>query len=578
MPDYVYYNADIINNETKDQINGATIVDPQIRFNETRDKAIVRDASQYYFSIVRFTMNGANQTLPLFIPTIQQGTGQSNVNLTSYSLALSLEQQWTVYPTVGPSVTVTFRLTPPSRFIQYVPETQNPVYAPIPETTANARYEGSFLSTTVYNIGSVVGTSTDPITGAGVGPFYQVVTPGVWNSTTNYPAGTWISYQSQGYYAVTPVVGVPPSTSGWTLGLVGISPPAPYWTSIAGNLGSPQDLSTRYYWVSTYQHWLDLINLTLWDPANTTLGPSPNGGSCLGDLYNAFNQAWTTQITAPYGIAFPFPNQGIFASQYLAPDFQYSPTTKKFSIFADSNSYGERLLPFPAVPIVPGTAVATAPPVMRLFLNSNLFGLFSGFPNTYWNTFSSSAGPFPGLVAPEGYVNEILFPNKFYQNLRDYRLPPFSGTPPLGFVPTQYQNIYWVAEQDYGSTDSLWSPVSSIVFTSTLLPVVSEFTGQPVTLGTSNLGNSTATTQSAFQPIVTDIALDTALTGAEGYRQFVYYAPSAEYRLSDFTNSPQEIRQIDIQVFWKNRLDNRIYPISMFNLSSVSLKMMFRRK
>jgi hypothetical protein len=38
------------------------------------------------------------------------------------------------------------------------------------------------------------------------------------------------------------------------------------------------------------------------------------------------------------------------------------------------------------------------------------------------------------------------------------------------------------------------------------------------------------------------------------------------------------ITNIDIQVFWKNRLDNKLYPIRMFNYSSVSMKMMFRRK
>jgi hypothetical protein len=58
----------------------------------------------------------------------------------------------------------------------------------------------------------------------------------------------------------------------------------------------------------------------------------------------------------------------------------------------------------------------------------------------------------------------------------------------------------------------------------------------------------------------------------------IYYAPSAEYRMADFQNSKQDIRNIDIQVFWKNRLDNQLYPVSMFNLSSVSFKLMFRKK
>ncbi|MFZ4600674.1 MAG: hypothetical protein ACOYNN_18685, partial [Terrimicrobiaceae bacterium] len=80
-PDYVYYNADIINNTTDDlPASGLAPPDPQIRFNETRDTALLKDASQYHFSIIRFTMNGANRDLPLFIPNIQTGASQNNVN------------------------------------------------------------------------------------------------------------------------------------------------------------------------------------------------------------------------------------------------------------------------------------------------------------------------------------------------------------------------------------------------------------------------------------------------------------------------------------------------------------------
>jgi hypothetical protein len=58
----------------------------------------------------------------------------------------------------------------------------------------------------------------------------------------------------------------------------------------------------------------------------------------------------------------------------------------------------------------------------------------------------------------------------------------------------------------------------------------------------------------------------------------IYYAPSAEYRMADFQNSKADIRSIDVQVWWRNRLDNNLYPLSMFNLSSVSIKLMFRKK
>ena len=64
----IYYNATIINNQQQDSLS---VTYPVVSFNESRDAPIIRDASQYNFSIVRFSMNGPNKTLPLFIPLIQ---------------------------------------------------------------------------------------------------------------------------------------------------------------------------------------------------------------------------------------------------------------------------------------------------------------------------------------------------------------------------------------------------------------------------------------------------------------------------------------------------------------------------
>jgi len=64
-PDYIYYNADIVNNKTDDiTFAGLATPDPQIRFNETRDTALVKDSSQYHVSIIRITMNGAIRDFP----------------------------------------------------------------------------------------------------------------------------------------------------------------------------------------------------------------------------------------------------------------------------------------------------------------------------------------------------------------------------------------------------------------------------------------------------------------------------------------------------------------------------------
>jgi hypothetical protein len=272
---------------------------------------------------------------------------------------------------------------------------------------------------------------------------------------------------------------------------------------------------------------------------------------------------------------------------------KYVAETSKFEIYMDSAGFGTRLTAFTPTGYAAPLAGFATHPQCRLFFNANMFGLFSNFNNTYYNLVGTGSPPLfvsggAPVEVPDGYVNEILSTNKAFQNISDFRLAPYTGVAPLGYnpvsltgaaiTPNMIGRVYYIAQQDYSSTDSLWSPVSSIVFTSTLLPVKSEATGAPVVLGAGNLGFSQATVQSAFQPIITDISLDTSVGNADAYRRFIYYAPSAEYRLSDFSSSKQDIRNIDIQVFWKNRLDNQLYPINMFNLSSVSIKVMFKHK
>lgn len=577
LPDYIYYNADIINNETKEIANGNPVIDPQVRFNEVRDAPLIKDASQYFFSIVRFQMDGSNKDLPLFIPVIQSSTGANNVNLTSYSVAISLQQQ---YNTTDVGVQ-TFTIQPEPRFIIYEPETLNTVLAPLPPPMAAIGDKGLFALGQLYNTGDIVYQALN-IYGNGVAPFFQVTKPQLqWNGAQAFLVGAWVSFNGLSYIALAPSTGVVPGTNGavWQLGILGIPPTtAPYWQPVGDQLGQSQNLSSRYYWVYTYEHWLELVNQTLLDAYN--------------DTYQAFQQAWLLTGTAD---PFPFPTFVSFQSYVNAPQMVFNPSTNRFSLYFDSDGFGKRIQNFTPTP-APAPIPHQTPPQTRLFFNTNMYGLFGNFSNYYYNELRNTAtlGPFGGAVLSPprpgntnfvGYTNEILCPNKFYTNVVDYRLPPFAGVAPLGFVPPDafgtnpfQQKPYWVQEQDYLSNDSLWSPISSIVFTSTLLPVRAEYTGQPIALGTSNTGVSSTSTQSAFQPIVTDIALDTSTSGAQAYRSFVSYAPTAEYRLSDFTSSKQDIRNIDVQVFWKNRLDNNLYPITMFNCSSVSLKLMFRHK
>ena len=582
-PDYVYYNADIINNTTQDTFGGVAIKDPQIRFNETRDTAIIRNAADYYFSIIRFTMDGANRDLPLFIPNIADGTGQTNFNLTTYSMAVSFEQN--INLAGGP---VLVRAYPAQRFIQYVPETQNLISAPLPRSLVADNFRGQYSGSVQYGLNDIVSTTPANQYNSFDGPFYKVVPQSPWNAQITYQVGAVVQSNGVLYIAIAPSQGQFPQVgASWALAPpIGTNPTtSSLWAIADNNLGNTQDLTSRYYWVYTYQHWVDLWNNTMVDKAQFGTAPdatNANSTCAYQDTYNAFYSDYLTNTGID--VEFPYPTFGDFCNAVYPPVMKYVAETKKFEIYLDTAGFGQRLTAFTPTPYGPPSGLATHP-VARLFFNANMFGLFANYNNTYYNTPIIDGYTLP---FPKGYVNEILATNKAFQNVSDFRLSPYTGVPPLGYTPVNLDGssstpnmlnrVYYIAQQDYASVDSLWSPVSSIVFTSTLLPVKTEATGQPVVLGAGNVGFNQATSQSAFEPIITDIALDTSSGGADAYRRFIYYAPSAEYRLSDFASSKQDIRNIDIQVFWKNRLDNLLYPINMFNLSTVSIKVMFKHK
>jgi len=460
LPDYIYYNAEIINNTSQDSTTAnVSTPDPPIRFNETRDASLVKDTSQYHFSIIRFTMNGPGRDLPLFIPTVQ--VGQADPNLTIYSVAITYAQSWNTSLGVR-----SFSITPNPNFAIYQSETQNATLAPTPN-----------------------------------------------NPTT------------------------------------------------------VQDLSSRYYWVNTYEHWVSIMNTAI--------------ATAWANVRTAFALAWTAAGLVAPANPFPYPTLDEWLGFVNPPYIVYSASSQLMSIYADSDAYGERLqtfLPIPYVAGPPGVCGQATTPLCRLFFNSNTQGLFANFPNILWNsptipaiTYEGTTYPALGAV-PNGYTYQILFPNKQYQNVYDARNNAFVPT-----TPVQKAKVFWINTQDFPSTDELWSPVASLVFTTTLLPIRNEATGQPVVLGSGNLGN-TATSQSAFTPIITDIAQDLTVRGAATYKTFTYYTPSAEYRMSDLSASRQDIRSIDIQVYWKYRLTNQLYPVQMYNQSSVSIKCMFRHK
>jgi hypothetical protein len=187
-----------------------------------------------------------------------------------------------------------------------------------------------------------------------------------------------------------------------------------------------------------------------------------------------------------------------------------------------------------------------------LSMNCPLYNLFDTFPS-YCNSLSTA----------------LPAQNNFYFSLNDnYGLQTFSD--PNGTTGTPL-TLYTYSQQS--SSVVSWSPVNSLLFTTSLIPVNSEFSGSPEYLG-DNLSN-TSNSQQNLTAILTDFTIP-MVDGTEYSRTMLYYIPTSEYRLIDLLgNSP--FNQLNIQVYWKDII-GQLHPATLKLGTNATMKILLRKR
>jgi len=277
-----------------------------------------------------------------------------------------------------------------------------------------------------------------------------------------------------------------------------------------------------YYWLNTFQAFISMINKALEDAYNDVLAQAILAGITLP-------ANWTT---APV----PIP--------YLLWDNQRSIAT----LVAQT-------------PIFEGSALGGTTPVVPnngfIYFNTALYQLFSSFQAYHNYTFL----PNPP-TANDGEANYLI---KVYNKKGgagdNYVALDATAGPP-------YNALFM--EQTY-STGATLSPIQSLIFTSSLVPVLPQLTSIPRVLSGQN-GDSGQNDNLSNE--ITDLVVNLE-TGTE-YFPSVLYLPTAEYRLIDLqSNSP--LYGIQISVAWKD-----VYGIThdfyLQNGANCSLKILFRKK
>jgi hypothetical protein len=188
----------------------------------------------------------------------------------------------------------------------------------------------------------------------------------------------------------------------------------------------------------------------------------------------------------------------------------------------------------------------TASNYIKIYFNPSLFNLFSSFP------FIIESND----VVPDGKNARII-------------MSGFGGANVVQFPPVAPTYVALQIVQEY-STIALWTPITSIVFTSNTLPIVANQVSAPLLFFNGKRFQSGGNNSNIAQ-IITDFVANDGI-----YKPNIVYIPSAQYRLVDLVgNSP--LYNLDIEVFYKNRVGEFI-PVRLGSGGTATIKILFTRK
>lgn len=286
--------------------------------------------------------------------------------------------------------------------------------------------------------------------------------------------------------------------------------------------------------IYTYRQYIN------WSPQNTneSLPPPPNATSnglqyntpyyyCYNFQYyiDLINKAL---VAANTGLIATLAAAGIvLAPAPKAPFLVWDSSETKATVYSDATYYDEENV---------------APNRIKLYFNQALYAHFN-----------SLLAYHKGYSITEGRNYQLIFEKNYGKNIET-----ISGS------------NYLVLPQEYPTIDT-WTPINSIVFTSSSLPIVSTLLADPAIYTNNSLVQGANGNNSNIARIITDLQ-----TNEMVYKPNLLYAPSAEYRRIALVGN-QEIRDISIEIYWKDKF-GRLNEFYLESGAAASLKILFEKK
>ena len=239
-------------------------------------------------------------------------------------------------------------------------------------------------------------------------------------------------------------------------------------------------------------------------------------------LNNALSEAFQRLMNSAsyFGVNLPTSN---------APYFEWDNSSSKFILNADVVGFS-----------------SNDPAHISIYANTALYTLMSGFQADYYGS---------DIVDGKNYEFKIQ---------KDIRLLNI-------FV---ISDIYSVIQlfQEY-SSGALFSPISSIVFTTTMLPVLPSNSTKPTIFnGTGDLQNSG--NNNNITSLITDFEVQDNM--GYGFCGQLSYIPTAEYRFISLNSGNDRINNIDINIFWRDQYSH-LHPMYLMPGCKCDIKILFRK-
>ena len=199
----------------------------------------------------------------------------------------------------------------------------------------------------------------------------------------------------------------------------------------------------------------------------------------------------------------------------------------------------------------------------NIYFNTELLNLFSSLPAKF------VAGTVSVLAPADNLLLDYLMILSTGSDVATSSTQPFSHYIRYNAF-TNTNDVF--ALQEY-PTLPLWTPITAIMFKTSLLTVAPENMATPVVYENNLNINSNKQHAEVFYMLIDHYA--PLNTGTE-YRPYIYYEPTGEYKLTNLYGE-KEVNAIDVSVFWRDNFGNLI-PFSLGLGCSSTLKIMFRRK